>query len=75
MLKGQHTTATHLADAAGGTAGSLASATPPRYIGRDTWTITLFPHGSPYSGVQQRLLAKLRTLARPYGALVGGASA
>ena len=75
VLRGQHATATRLADAAAGTVGSLASATPPRYIGRDTWTITLFPHGSPYSGVQQHLLAKLRALARPYGALVGGASA
>jgi uncharacterized membrane protein YdfJ with MMPL/SSD domain len=75
VLRGQRATATRLDDAAAMTAGSLASATPPHYIGRDTWTITLFPHGSPYSGVQQHLLARLRALARPYGALVGGASA
>jgi uncharacterized membrane protein YdfJ with MMPL/SSD domain len=75
VLRGRGVTATRLANAAAGTAGSLASATPPRYIGRDTWTIALFPHGSPYSGAQQRLLARLRALARPYGALVGGASA
>ena len=35
----------------------------------------LLPHGSPYSDVQQRLLARLRALAHPYGALVGGATA
>ena len=29
----------------------------------------------PYSNVQQRLLAKLRAAAHPYGALIGGASA
>ena len=45
------------------------------YLGRGTWDITLLPHGSPYSNVQQRLLGRLRTLAHPYGALVGGASA
>lgn len=57
------------------TSGPLASVAPPRYIGRDTWTITLFPHGSPFSSIQQQLLTKLRAIAHPYGALVGGASA
>lgn len=75
VLKGDGASARRLAAAAARTAGSLASATPPRYVGRGTWAITLFPHGSPYSDSQQRLLSRLRALARPYGALVGGASA
>ncbi len=33
------------------------------------------PRGSPFSNTQQRLLARLRALASPYGALVGGATA
>ena len=53
----------------------LASTAPPNYVGRGTWRITLFPHGSPYSNIQQRLLSRLGAITRPYGALVGGASA
>jgi uncharacterized membrane protein YdfJ with MMPL/SSD domain len=75
VLKGQGATARRLATAAATTAGGLGSVASPRYIGRGTWTITMFPHGSPYSNTQQRLLSRLRTLAHPYGALVGGASA
>ncbi len=75
VLRGQHSAALRLAAATAATAGNLASVTPPRYIGRGTWATTLFPHGSPYSSVQQRLLSRLRALVRPYGALVGGASA
>jgi len=41
----------------------------------NTWEIVLLPHGSPYSHVQQQLLGRLRALAHPYAALVGGASA
>ncbi|MHB1539082.1 MAG: MMPL family transporter [Solirubrobacteraceae bacterium] len=33
------------------------------------------PVGSPYTNAQQRLLKRLRVLARPYGGLVGGATA
>ncbi len=75
VIKGQSSSARRLAAAAATTSGDLLSVAPPRYIGRGTWAITLFPHGSPYSDSQQRLLSRLRTLARPYGALVGGASA
>ncbi len=75
VLKGDGASARRLAAAAARTAGNLASAAPPRYVGRGTWATTLFPHGSPYSDSQQRLLSGLRALARPYGALVGGASA
>jgi uncharacterized membrane protein YdfJ with MMPL/SSD domain len=35
----------------------------------------LLPRGSPFSNVQERLLARLRALANPSGALVGGATA
>jgi putative drug exporter of the RND superfamily len=56
-------------------ASALASIAPPMYLGRGSWRITLLPHGSPSSEPQLRLLARLRTIARPYGALVGGSSA
>jgi uncharacterized membrane protein YdfJ with MMPL/SSD domain len=75
VLKGQGSSARRLAAVAATTAGGLASVAAPRPIGRGTWATTLFPHGSPYSNAQQRLLSRLRALARPYGALVGGASA
>jgi uncharacterized membrane protein YdfJ with MMPL/SSD domain len=75
VLKGPHASAERLATAAAGTAGRLASVSVPSYLGRGTWTIALLPHGSPFSGVQQRLLVRLRALAHPYGALVGGATA
>jgi uncharacterized membrane protein YdfJ with MMPL/SSD domain len=75
VFKGPHFSAQRLAAAAVGTAGRLASVSPPVYLGRGTWDTVLLPHGSPYSNVQQRLLGRLRALAHPYGALVGGASA
>ncbi len=75
VFKGPHPSAKRLATAAAATAGRLASASAPVYLGHGTWDITLLPHGSPYSNVQQQLLGRLRTLAHPYGALVGGASA
>ena len=52
-----------------------ASVSAPVYLGRGTWEIALLPHGSPFSSVQQQLLGRLRALAHPYGALVGGATA
>jgi uncharacterized membrane protein YdfJ with MMPL/SSD domain len=75
VLNGPRSSAQRLALTAAGAAGRLASVSTPGYLGHDTWEITLLPHGSPYSNVQQRLLGRLRTLAHPYGALVGGASA
>jgi uncharacterized membrane protein YdfJ with MMPL/SSD domain len=75
VLHGSRSSAQRLAAAATGAAGRLASAAPPVYLGRGTWVVTLLPHGSPYSNTQQRLLARLRTTAHRYGALVGGASA
>jgi uncharacterized membrane protein YdfJ with MMPL/SSD domain len=75
VLQGSRSSAQRLAAAAAGTAGRLVSAAAPVYLGRGTWVITLLPHGSPYSNIQQRLLARLRTAAHPYGALVGGATA
>jgi len=75
VLKGRGASARSLDAAAATTAGDLASVAAPRYIGRGTWATTVFPHGSPYSSTQQQLLSRLRTLAHPYGALVGGASA
>jgi uncharacterized membrane protein YdfJ with MMPL/SSD domain len=75
VLKGTHSSALGLAAGAAGTAGRLASVSAPSYLGRGTWAIALLPHGSPFSDVQQRLLVRLRALAHPYGALVGGATA
>jgi uncharacterized membrane protein YdfJ with MMPL/SSD domain len=75
VLKGPHAAALRLAATAAGTAGRLASVEAPGLLGHGTWEITLLPHGSPYSNVQQRLLGRLRALANPDGALIGGASA
>lgn len=75
VLQGSRATATRLAAQAADAARGLASSTPPFYMGRGTWQIDLYPRGSPYSDAQQSLLSKLRALARPYRALVGGASA
>ena len=75
VLKGPHSSAQRLAVTAAGTAGRLASVSAPGYLGHETWEITLLPHGSPYSNVQQQLLGRLRALAHPHGALVGGATA
>jgi uncharacterized membrane protein YdfJ with MMPL/SSD domain len=75
VLKGTRSAALHMTAAASRTAGALANAAPPTYLGRHTWKIVLFPRGSPYSDVQQHLLHRLRALANPAGALVGGATA
>jgi RND superfamily putative drug exporter len=78
VFKGPRSPAQRLAAAAAGTAGPLASVSPPVYLGRGTWDIALLPHGSPYSNVQQGLLGRLRALARAGGTpntLVGGATA
>jgi uncharacterized membrane protein YdfJ with MMPL/SSD domain len=75
VLKGPRSSAERLTIAAAGTAGAMASVSAPAYLGRGTWEIALLPHGSPVSNAQQQLLARLRTAAHPYGALIGGASA
>lgn len=75
VYKGSHASAERLATSAAVTAGRLASPSAPVYLGHGTWDTTLLPHGSPYSTIQQQLLGRLRALAHPYGALVGGASA
>jgi uncharacterized membrane protein YdfJ with MMPL/SSD domain len=75
VLQGSHSSARRLAAAAATTAGAMASISAPGYLGHGTWEIALLPHGSPYSNTQQQLLTRLRALARPYGALVGGATA
>jgi uncharacterized membrane protein YdfJ with MMPL/SSD domain len=75
VFKGPRSSAQRLATAAAGVAGRLASGSAPTYLGHGTWDIVLLPHGSPYSSAQQRLLDRLRALAHPYAALVGGASA
>jgi uncharacterized membrane protein YdfJ with MMPL/SSD domain len=75
VLKGSSSSARRLAAAAAVSAGPLASAAAPVYLGRGTWLIALLPHGSPFSGAQQRLLVRLRALAHRDGALVGGATA
>jgi uncharacterized membrane protein YdfJ with MMPL/SSD domain len=75
VLTGARPAAQRLAAAAALTAGPLASVSPPTALDRRTWEIALMPRGSPFSSSQQRLLARLRALARPYGALVGGATA
>jgi uncharacterized membrane protein YdfJ with MMPL/SSD domain len=75
VLHGSRSSARHIATAVATTAGEMASVSAPDYLGRGTWEIALLPHGSPYSNTQQQLLTRLRALARPYGALVGGATA
>jgi uncharacterized membrane protein YdfJ with MMPL/SSD domain len=75
VLTGARSAARRLAAGAAHAAGPLASVSPPAALDRRTWDIALMPRGSPYSISQQRLLAQLRALARPYGALVGGATA
>ena len=75
VMTGSRPSARRLAASAAATAGPLASVAAPVYLGRGTWLIALLPHGSPFSGTQQRLLVRLRALAHPQGALVGGATA
>jgi uncharacterized membrane protein YdfJ with MMPL/SSD domain len=75
VFKGPHSSAQRLARATAGVAGRLGSVSAPAYLGRGTWDIVLLPHGSPYSDIQQQLLGRVRALAHPYHALVGGASA
>jgi RND superfamily putative drug exporter len=75
VLTGAHSVAQRIAVAATLAAGPLASVSPPAALDKRTWDVALMPRGSPFSSSQQRLLARLRTLARPYGALVGGATA
>jgi uncharacterized membrane protein YdfJ with MMPL/SSD domain len=75
VLTGARPAAQRLAAAAALAAGPLASVSPPTALDRRTWEIALMPRGSPFSSAQQRLLARLRALARPYRALVGGATA
>jgi uncharacterized membrane protein YdfJ with MMPL/SSD domain len=75
VLVGSSSSARALALEEAHAAGGLASVSPPRYVGSGAWTIALAPHGSPYSGAQQRLLATLRAHGRRHGALVGGATA
>ncbi|HEY3828632.1 MAG TPA: MMPL family transporter [Solirubrobacteraceae bacterium] len=57
------------------TAGSQASAAPPRYLGRGTWEIELLPRGTDGAPANQRLVRKLRTLQSAPTLLVGGATA
>ena len=58
------------------TAGAQASeATPPRYLGRDTWQIEMLPRGTDASLANQRLVKQLRALAHPQAAIVGGTTA
>lgn len=75
VMHGSRASVARLAARATLASRGLASSAPPVYVGRGTWQIALYPHGSPYSQRQQQLLARLRALARPYGALVGGAGA
>jgi len=59
-------------------AGSQASlAGPPRYLGRGVWEIEMLPRGTDGSPANQRLVSRMRALARVGGAsiLVGGATA
>ncbi len=75
IVTGPRSTAQRLAAAAAGVTGQMASVAAPAALGRRAWEIVLTPHGSPFSDAQQRLLARLRSLAHSYGALVGGATA
>jgi uncharacterized membrane protein YdfJ with MMPL/SSD domain len=56
-------------------AGQASEAVPPRYLGRGTWEVELLPRGSDASVANQQLVRRLRVLAHPQGALVGGTTA
>jgi RND superfamily putative drug exporter len=56
-------------------AGQASLAGPPRYLGHQTWEIELLPHGVTGSPANQRLVHRLRALAKPPALLVGGATA
>ena len=47
----------------------------PRYLGRDTWSAEMVPHGSVGSVANQRLVHNLRALAGAPTLLVGGGTA
>jgi uncharacterized membrane protein YdfJ with MMPL/SSD domain len=68
-----------LARRAAAIAAGLASSTPPRYLGRDTWELELLPREVYSSPANQRLLHRLRALAPKAGGvpsvLVGGSTA
>ena len=63
------------AQVAAGAQASLAG--PPRYLGRGVWEIEMLPRGTDGSPANQRLVSRMRALARVGGAsiLVGGATA
>lgn len=75
VLKGSRLDAANLGKRVANGAHGVANVAPPSYLGGGTWLLALYPHGSPYSGPQQQLLSRLRALARPYGAIVGGTAA
>jgi uncharacterized membrane protein YdfJ with MMPL/SSD domain len=75
VLHGSRAAALRLAAASTEATGKLGTVAPPQYLGRGVWRTTMLPHGSPSSHTQLRLIERLRAVARPYGALVGGASA
>ncbi|HSZ05606.1 MAG TPA: MMPL family transporter [Solirubrobacteraceae bacterium] len=75
VLTGARSSAQRLAAASALAAGRLASVAPPVALNRRTWEVALMPRGSAFTSSQQRLLARLRALAHPYRALVGGATA
>ncbi|HXA55548.1 MAG TPA: MMPL family transporter [Solirubrobacteraceae bacterium] len=56
-------------------AGQATPVGPPRYLGRDTWTVELVPRGSVGSAANQQLVHRLRALATDDGVPVGGRAA
>ena len=56
-------------------AGQASEASPPRYLGRGSWEIDLLPRGSDASPANRQLVDRLRALAHPQGALIGGSTA
>lgn len=75
VITGTGSSAQRLAVAASRLAGGSAHISPPAPLGHGSWEIMLLPHGSPFAASQQRLLSRLRALALPYHALIGGATA
>ena len=53
----------------------VTAALPPEYLGSDTWEIRLGGGGDPISTLAQRTVARVRALAAPAPALVGGSAA
>jgi uncharacterized membrane protein YdfJ with MMPL/SSD domain len=75
VAHGSFSTIGKLASSAAGVAGANVTELPILSLGKGIWEINLLPRDNAFSENQQRLVRRLRVVAKPYGALVGGATA